>query len=140
LVVVLKQSTSAMSLLRFLPCSTHMHSASIMTLWVPAASLVMQGLAEWAARPSQPIQPTSTNLKRVFITGNLSLLTFACVGGGDKHVCDVLAETLALQHTHALRVCHDPLSASCSCDARIGGCRQNGLLVPRSPFSQHPPI
>jgi hypothetical protein len=34
----------------------------------------------------------------------------------------------------------NPLSASCSCDARIGGCRQNGLLVPRSPFSRHPPI
>jgi hypothetical protein len=23
---------------------------------------------------------------------------------------------------------------------RIGGCRQNGLLIPRSPFSRHPPI
>ena len=34
----------------------------------------------------------------------------------------------------------NPLSASYSCDARIGGCRQNGLLVPRSPFSRHPPI
>ena len=27
------------------------------------------------------------------------------------------------------------LSASCSCNARVGGCEQNGLLVPRSPFS-----
>jgi hypothetical protein len=34
----------------------------------------------------------------------------------------------------------NPLSASCSWDARIGGCRQNGLLVPRSPFIRHPPI
>jgi hypothetical protein len=34
----------------------------------------------------------------------------------------------------------NPLSASCSWDAKIGGCRQYGLLVPRSPFSRHPPI
>ena len=27
-----------------------------------------------------------------------------------------------------------PLSASCSCNARIGGCRQNGLLVLRKPI------
>jgi hypothetical protein len=34
----------------------------------------------------------------------------------------------------------NPLSARCSCDARIVGCRWNGLLIPRSPLSQHPPI
>jgi hypothetical protein len=34
----------------------------------------------------------------------------------------------------------NPLSAIGSCDARIGGCRQTGLLVSHSPFSQHPPI
>ena len=34
----------------------------------------------------------------------------------------------------------NPLSASCSWDARIGGCRENRLLVPRSPFSRHPLI
>ena len=34
----------------------------------------------------------------------------------------------------------NPLIARCSCDAMIGGCRQNGLLVPCSPFSRHPPI
>ena len=34
----------------------------------------------------------------------------------------------------------NPLNASCSCDVRIGGYRQNRLLVPHSPFSQHPPI
>ena len=43
------------------------------------------------------------------------------------------------------RLSFNPLRASCSCDARIGGCRQNGLpgtglLIPHSPFSQHPPI
>jgi hypothetical protein len=27
-----------------------------------------------------------------------------------------------------------------SWDARIGGCQQNGLLIPRSPFSRHQPI
>jgi hypothetical protein len=29
-------------------------------------------LAEWAARPSQPIQPTSTNQKTLFATVNFS--------------------------------------------------------------------
>jgi hypothetical protein len=33
-------------------------------------------LAEWDARPSQPIQPTSTNQKQVFATVNLSQLHF----------------------------------------------------------------
>jgi hypothetical protein len=32
--------------------------------------------AEWAARPSQPIQPTSTNQKILFATVNLSELQF----------------------------------------------------------------
>jgi hypothetical protein len=32
--------------------------------------------AEWAARPSQPIQPTSTNRKTLFATVNHSLLHF----------------------------------------------------------------
>ena len=33
-------------------------------------------LAEWAARPSQPIQPTSTNQKTLFATANLSLMHY----------------------------------------------------------------
>jgi hypothetical protein len=41
---------------------------------------------------------------------------------------------------HLCSIHFNPLSASCSCDARIGGCRQNRLLIPRSPFSRHPPI
>ena len=32
--------------------------------------------AEWAARPSQPIQPTSTNQKTLFSPVNLSLMHF----------------------------------------------------------------
>ena len=35
-------------------------------------------------------------------------------------------------------MCVTSLSASCSCDARIGGFWQNGLLIASSPFSQHP--
>jgi hypothetical protein len=34
----------------------------------------------------------------------------------------------------------NPPSGSCFCDTRIGGCRQNRLFIPRSPFIQHPPI
>jgi hypothetical protein len=32
--------------------------------------------AEWAAHPSQPIQPTSTNQKSLFAKVNLSLMHF----------------------------------------------------------------
>jgi hypothetical protein len=38
---------------------------------------------------------------------------------------------------YATDFCNPP-SANNSCDARIGGCWQNGLVVPHSPFTWHP--
>jgi hypothetical protein len=47
--------------------------------------------AEWAARPSQPIQPTSTNQKALFATVNLLILVLHFIQDNEVQINTVLS-------------------------------------------------